>query len=114
MVLVTLASISAVVVLVFKDRTLEPGVSQLQTRSIPSPAVDTSACETDLKTIGVVVDAYYAQNGKYPPNLEPSLTAGPTPFLRPQTGLSGDTLTTAAYTITYNPRTGVVDSGGSC
>ena len=114
MVLVTLALIATVVVLAFKDRTIEPSISQLPTRSVASPALDASACEIDLKTIGVVVEAYYAQNGRYPPNLVPSLTRRPHVFLRPQTGLSGDTLTTAAYTITYTPATGEVDSGGVC
>lgn len=71
-----------------------------------------AACRSDLKTIQVAVEAYRAKNGNYPPNLEPSLTTSPNQFLRPQDGLSGNTLTQTqgGYTITYTPETGEVTS----
>lgn len=44
----------------------------------------TSACKTDLKTIQVAVEAYYAKKAAYPPDLKPSLTVAgsDTNFLR--------------------------------
>ncbi len=75
---------------------------------------DVAACKTDLSTVTVAVEAYRAKQGGYPPNLDPALTTGGTQFLRPQTNLSGNTLTQGSYTITYTPGTGVVDSGGFC
>jgi general secretion pathway protein G len=71
-----------------------------------------AACKTDLKTVSVAVEAYRAKNGAYPPNLEPTLTATPDQFLRPQDGLAGNTLTNTSggYSITYTPADGTVDS----
>jgi general secretion pathway protein G len=69
-----------------------------------------AACKSDVKTLSVAVEAYKAKNGTYPTHLEPDLT-DPTlgnVFLRPQPGLSGDTLvnTPAGYTVTYTPADG--------
>lgn len=75
-----------------------------------------AACKSDVKTVDVAVEAYKAKNGNYPPNLDPSLTASPNVFLRPQAGLTGSTLqnVTGGYTVTYTSATGAVDAGGFC
>src|SRR5207249_2249128 len=66
---------------------------------------DVESCRADLRTIEVSVEAYRVKNGAYPPNLEPSLTTSPNLFLRPESNLTGDTLTQSSYTITYTPGT---------
>jgi Domain of unknown function (DUF4190)/Uncharacterised protein family UPF0547 len=73
-----------------------------------------AACKSDLKTIQVAVEAYQAKTGALPPDLDPTLMMPPNKLLRPQLGIFGDTLTRSEYTITYNPVTGSVDSGGFC
>ena len=75
-----------------------------------------AACKSDVKTVDVAVEAFKAKNGSFPSNLDPTLTTDPNKFLRPQTGLSGNTLNNASggYTVTYTPGTGAVDAGGFC
>src|SRR3990172_9330866 len=70
-----------------------------------------SACKTDLKTIEVAVEAYRAQEGNYPANLVPTLTAT-TQFLRWDDSLSATpttvslTKTGGSYTIDYQGPSG--------
>jgi general secretion pathway protein G len=75
-----------------------------------------AACKSDVKTVDVAVEAYKAKNGNFPANLDPTLTTDPDKFLRPQTGLAGNTLqnVSGGYTVTYTPADGSVDAGGFC
>ena len=63
---------------------------------------------------GTLPDRWDRNTGLY--NLDPTLTTDPNKFLRPQTGLSGNTLVNASggYTVTYTPADGSVDAGGFC
>ena len=54
-----------------------------------------SSCKADLATIEVAVEAYYAQNGIYPPS-EVALTPG---FMRDESDLYNVTANTGAITI---------------
>ena len=73
----------------------------------------TAACKTDLSTIQVGVEAYYAKLGSYPADLDPTLTnsdgnnAG-TQFLRADPSIAGVTKTGTGYAVTYDPATGGV------
>ena len=83
-----------------------------------------AACKSDVKTISVAVEAYYAKHGSYPPDLKPTLTTDPDRFLRDQpsfgSGATSSTLTQTGYTVTYYPTAsgthaaGDVDAGGFC
>jgi prepilin-type N-terminal cleavage/methylation domain-containing protein len=72
-----------------------------------------AACKADYSTIGTAAEAYYANNGSYPPNLTPSLTTAPNVFLRGGS-FGGATSsvwnnTSGGYTITYAQQGGGTD-----
>jgi len=79
-----------------------------------------AACKSDIKTVSVAVEAYLAKNGSYPAELDhgsastTDVVHAPNRFLRAQTGLGTLTLvnTSGGYTVTYDPATGDVTSGG--
>jgi general secretion pathway protein G len=79
-----------------------------------------AACKSDIKTVSVAVEAYLAKNGSYPTALDGGAAAttdvvhAPNRFLRAQAGLGATTLvnSTGGYTVTYDPATGDVTSGG--
>jgi general secretion pathway protein G len=54
-----------------------------------------SACKSDLKSVEVAVEAYYAKNGSYPAAIG-DLTAAPDKFLRAAPAGSGYTITLGA------------------
>jgi prepilin-type N-terminal cleavage/methylation domain-containing protein len=79
-----------------------------------------AACKTDVSTIQTGVEAYFAKNGVYPPDLVPSLTdpAGGNQFLKWDSSFTGSTDATGpatsarqgqGYNIVYQgPATGDV------
>lgn len=90
-----------------------------------------AACKTDLKTIEVAVEAYYAKHGAFAPNLKPTLTDRGTTatsdnFLRDDPSFGAGTTSSVwdpgnGYTIVYHPvaATGFVagevsTTGGVC
>jgi len=83
---------------------------------------NTAACKSDVKTVDVAVEAYLAKNGSYPAALDGGAASttdvvhAPNRFLRAQTGLGATTLVNASggYTVTYDPATGDLDTGGFC
>jgi prepilin-type N-terminal cleavage/methylation domain-containing protein len=70
-----------------------------------------AACKADYATIGTAAEAYFANNGSYPPNLTPSLTTAPNVFLRGGsfTGASAWNNASGGYTITYAVQGGGTD-----
>src|SRR5262245_54798370 len=65
-----------------------------------------AACQSDVKTIEVAAEAYYAKNSTYPPAGQPGLTALKTAGL-----LHSDTLPASGVTLAAN---GVVTPGAAC
>ena len=64
-----------------------------------------SACKSDLKSVEVASEAYFAKNGAYAADIPALVTAG---FIRSAPGTGN------GYTINYNSGTGAVSSTPAC